>query len=517
MPRFAVSTPGWLHAKPGRIGGRLEDRAEVLVGSADRLRAVLMLAAVLSLTSADMATVGAMATQLKVAFGVDNTQIGLLVTASSGIGVLTVLPLGSLADRVNRVNLLVVSIVVWSVAMIGCALAQTYGQLLVVRLFLGAAIASGGPVVASLTGDLFAPAERGRIYGMILAGELLGAGFGFVFCGELAALSSWRVPFVALAVPGFALAWAFRRYLPEPRRAGRGRLPVTTGTDVEASDSGGRQQDAATGRGSGPDSSDTELVREVSREDVEVQESLVLHRNPRSRSLWWAVRYALSIRTNLVLILASSLGYFFFSGVRTFGIAFAKGRFDLGQLSASLVLLMIGAGALSGILLAGRVSDALIRRHHVTARPATGAACYLLAAALFLPALLTTSLLTAVVLLFLAAAFIGGANPPLDAARLDIMPAALWGRAEAVRTTLRTALEAVAPLLFGYVSTRLGGSGGGLGHPDSTSPIGLDHTFLVMLVPLIAAGLLLLLRGSRTYPRDVATAVRSDELIGRTG
>ncbi len=40
--------------------------------------------------------------------------------------------------------------------------------------------------------------------------------------------------------------------------------------------------------------------------------------------------------------------------------------------------------------------------------------------------------------------------------------------------------------------------------------IGLDHTLLIMLLPLTVAGLTLLLIARRTYPRDVATAVASE-------
>ena len=82
----------------------------------------------------------------------------------------------------------------------------------------------------------------------------------------------------------------------------------------------------------------------------------------------------------------------------------------------------------------------------------------------------------------------------LDAARLDIMPASLWGRAEGVRTFVRTGAQAMTPLLFGAVSDLLGG-----GHA------GLQWTFVIMLAPL-AASAVFLFRARTTYPVDVATA-----------
>jgi MFS family permease len=89
-------------------------------------------------------------------------------------------------------------------------------------------------------------------------------------------------------------------------------------------------------------------------------------------------------------------------------------------------------------------------------------------------------------------------NPPLDAARLDIMPALLWGRAEAVRTCLRAVAQALAPLLFGVFSDHLFGGG----------HTGLQWTFVIMLLPL-AASAFLLFRALRTYPSDVASAAAS--------
>ena len=71
----------------------------------------------------------------------------------------------------------------------------------------------------------------------------------------------------------------------------------------------------------------------------------------------------------------------------------------------------------------------------------------------------------------------------------------LWGRAEGVRTLLRTGAQALAPLLFGAVSEYVFGGGRS----------GLQWTFVVMLVPL-AANAVILFRAMRTYPRDVATA-----------
>ena len=115
-----------------------------------------------------------------------------------------------------------------------------------------------------------------------------------------------------------------------------------------------------------------------------------------------------------------------------------------------------------------------------------------------MPAILTSGAVTAVPYLVAAAFFLGAQNPPLDAARLDIMPPLLWGRAEAVRTMLRSLAMALAPLLFGAVSDHIFGGGRS----------GLQWTFIIMILPLGASSWLLF-KGLRTYPGDVATAAAS--------
>ena len=114
---------------------------------------------------------------------------------------------------------------------------------------------------------------------------------------------------------------------------------------------------------------------------------------------------------------------------------------------------------------------------------------------LFIPALLTRSALTALPYVVLAAVFLSAQNPPIDAARLDIMPPWLWGRAEGVRNFVRTGAQALAPVLFGAVSQYVFGGGNS----------GLRWTFVVMMVPLSASALFLF-AATRRYPVDVATA-----------
>ena len=113
-----------------------------LSGGPARTRIVLVLGSVLALSSADAATVGAAAVQLRHALQIGNTDIGLLVAVTSLVGAVFSVPFGVLADRVRRTWMLGIAIVIWGVAMIWGATAHSFGQLMLDRVWLGAVTAA---------------------------------------------------------------------------------------------------------------------------------------------------------------------------------------------------------------------------------------------------------------------------------------------------------------------------------------------------------------------------------------
>jgi MFS family permease len=470
------TTVGGAIAGIGRAAVRALTHA---LGGAERTRVVVVLAAVLALSSADASTVGASATHLRSALGISNTDIGLLVTVTSLVAAVASLPFGILADRVRRTWTLGAAIVLWGGAMIWSATVSTFGELLVTRMLLGGVTAAAGPLVASLVGDYFPSSERGRIYGYILAGELAGAGIGFAVTGDIAALS-WRAAFVILAIPAFALAWFVVR-LHEPARGGGDAL-IAHGAAPEAPE----EDDAERG---------TDAQRIARERGLEPDPELVRIGDPRRMSIFDATRYVLHVRTNIALILASAGGYFFLAGIQTFGVEFVTKQYGINQALGTLVLLVVGTGGILGVLGGGALGDFLLHRGVLSARILVSAVAATLAVALFVPAILTRSAVTALPYITFAALALSAQNPPLDAARLDIMVPLLWGRAEGIRTFLRTMGQAIAPVVFGGISDHVFGGGRS----------GLQWTFVLMLVPL-AGSAYFLFTALRTYPRDVATA-----------
>jgi MFS family permease len=553
----------------GRTARRTRGHLEVIFGGPERARVIVLLAAVLAMSSADAATVGAAAIQLRKALHIDNTDIGLLVTVSSLVAAAASLPFGVLADRAKRTRILGFTVLLWGIAMLWSAASTSFTELLLARLALGVVTASSGPVVASMIGDYFPSGERGRVYSYILTGELIGAGIGFAVTGDVAALS-WRAAFVLLALPTFVLArFLFR--MPEPVRGaltplgrdsdtdarpnpptpppGRPRFPAP-GHDIPArpqtpdatgprrrrmggsydpypyphdpygdvpgdpsfGDStliGGDETDVAWGGPGGPGIGRDRLgaaSRELPGRDFDDRSfgddrarrlaggDPSGHDGPPHETDAQRVARESGVRPHPGRILQRNPRTLNLSGVETFAPEFTREQYGVPQAVANLLILVIGVGAVGGVLVGGTLSDSLLRRRILNSRLYVAAGAALLTALLFLPAILTRSAVTALPYLTLAAFALMAQNPPIDAARLDIVPPLLWGRAEGIRGLLRTAAQSLAPVLFGACADLLG-----------HGRIGLQWTFLVMLVPLLANGVILLI-AVRSYPRDVATA-----------
>jgi MFS family permease len=486
------------------------------VGGPARARVITLFGAVLALNGADTATVGAVAPQLEHALHIGNTKIGLLSSVALLVGAVFVLPVGMLVDRFRRIPLLSVSIVLWSAASILSGLSGTYGHLLLTRLALGAVTATAGPAIASLTGDYFPANERGRVYSYILGGEIAGTAAGFIVSGTVASVISWRAAFILLGLPGLFLARTLWRTVPEPLRGGQSTLRPGV-TDLGEAVAAAREQPADHDDAADAEQPD-ELAKEAVRQrGVDPDPDRVLREDPQRMTLGRAIRYTLQVPTNVLLIIGSALGYFFFSGLQTFALLFVRGHYHVGQATAELVLALLVLGALVGTLVSGWLTDRLLRRGVLESRVLVPAVCYLAAVGLLVPGILGSTLTPAVWFDVGGAALLSAANPGLDAARLDIMPAGLWGRAESVRTFLRSLGQALAPLAFGGTSDLIAGiapaqqplgTRGGVISPGAAR--GLEISFLIMLTSLLAAGLVLL-RARHTYPRDVATAAASQE------
>jgi predicted MFS family arabinose efflux permease len=484
-----------------QIVGLMDDR----LGGPARRRVIVILASVLALAAADQGALSATASDLQAAFHIDHAEFGLLGTVSLLVGAAATLPFGLFVDRRNRTRLLRATVLLWVVATGVATAATDYPFLVAGQVLLGGVVAVAYPAVASLLGDFFTPGERARVYGYVLSGELVGTGLGLALSGGAAsAAGSWRAAFAVLVLPA-ALVWWLLRRLPEPARGGPSRLLPGQDDIVAAADVGSGTRPVAD-RPQLPDRkadrSRPDLAQEhARRQRVAPRRELVLRDDPARMSLWRAVVYVLRLPTNRLVIMSSALSYFFLSGVRFFGVLYVTRHYGVGRGEAIVLLLVVGIAAVAGVVFGGRLADRWLRRGRLNGRIVVPAVTLPLAAVAFAPAIWTRSVGVALVLFLTGVFLLAAANPPLDASRLDVVPPRLWGRGESVRMMVRSALEAAAPVTFGLVADSL--------LPGSRGQ-GLELTFLLMLVPLVASGAVLLM-ARRSYGRDVATAAASAE------
>lgn len=142
------------------------------------------------------------------ALDVNTNQIGLLITFFTLPGIIFTPIFGILADRFNRKVILVPSLFLFGIAGTACALADTFQELLLFRVFQGIGSAALGVLNLTLIGDLYLGNDRATVMGY--NGSVLSIGTAlYPAIGGALAIIGWSYPFylslLALPVGLFAL------------------------------------------------------------------------------------------------------------------------------------------------------------------------------------------------------------------------------------------------------------------------------------------------------------------------
>src|SRR3974390_2096456 len=171
--------------------------------------------------------------QIKSAFGVGDTAIGLLFSAFILVNGIVTMPAGYLADRWNRTRAMAVTIVLWSFisALGGLVPTAAFGLLVVIRASLGFGQAITDPSGSSVVADYYGTERRGRAFSIQQCLSYVGLGMGLAIGGAIGPLfhgQGWRVAFLVSLFPGLVVAWLCWR-LPEPSRGTADRAPVFQG------------------------------------------------------------------------------------------------------------------------------------------------------------------------------------------------------------------------------------------------------------------------------------------------
>ncbi|MGY1411039.1 MULTISPECIES: MFS transporter [unclassified Luteimonas] len=144
---------------------------------------------------------------IRAEFGLSDGQLGALMGLVYAIFMGAAgLPLGMLADRMNRRNLAAICVSAWSAMTLACAAAQNMWHLLLARIGVGVGEAGGGPTALSMIADSFEPRRRATAMAVFATGTQLAALINLTFATQIAHTYGWRMTLVAAALPGFALA-----------------------------------------------------------------------------------------------------------------------------------------------------------------------------------------------------------------------------------------------------------------------------------------------------------------------
>lgn len=182
----------------------------------------------------DRQIINLMVEPIKADLGLSDTRISLLQGFAFAVFyAVMAIPLGRVADRGNRRNLILAGVALFSCATFSCGLATGFLTLFLARMLVGVGEATLAPAGYSLIGDYFPPQQLGRAIGIFTGTGFAGAGLALIIIGALLGLlgdaqhvrlplvgevRDWRAGFFIAALPGL-LFMALLLLVREPPRS----------------------------------------------------------------------------------------------------------------------------------------------------------------------------------------------------------------------------------------------------------------------------------------------------------
>jgi MFS family permease len=206
----------------------------VAIGPGRAWYAVGLLGVLYIVAFVDRAILGLLVEPIKADLGVSDNQISLLIGLTFALFYSLVgLPLGRLADRVSRRDIIFFTALLWGTATFSSGLATTFAFLCLMRIGVAVGEAALTPSVTSLISDMFPRERRARAMGVYVAMGNLGAKLAYVIGGLVLAVigarlfidlpflgqvKPWQLVFMVVAAPALLIAIVIRLTLPEPPR-----------------------------------------------------------------------------------------------------------------------------------------------------------------------------------------------------------------------------------------------------------------------------------------------------------
>jgi len=167
----------------------------------------------------DRQVAGALGEPIRIEFGLNDTQLGLVATVFTLVYAFAGVPIGRLTDTWSRTRLIGLGVSVWSLFTAASGFAWNYTSFLLTRIGVGIGEASCAPASQSLIGDLYPPERRARAMAIFMLGLPLGLFAAYLLSGAIGEAWGWRAAFLVACAPGLVLA-VLALFIREPVRGG---------------------------------------------------------------------------------------------------------------------------------------------------------------------------------------------------------------------------------------------------------------------------------------------------------
>lgn len=176
----------------------------------------------------DRMALAALAPLIQRELDLSDSQLGLLTgLAFSLFYAVCGIPIARWADKGVRRNVLAAALTTWSVMTALSGAAVNFWHLFLARVGIGAGEAGCLPPAQSMICDYVPLHRRAGVFAIHNVGNYAGMMLGLIFAGWLGDVIGWRMTFVALGLPGIALAIILRFTLREPRRGAFDPVPAS--------------------------------------------------------------------------------------------------------------------------------------------------------------------------------------------------------------------------------------------------------------------------------------------------
>ncbi len=213
---------------PGAIRSLIPARIDRLPWSPFHTRMVIALGVAWILDGLEITVASAVAAELtsKETLGLTTTQVGLMATVYLAGEVVGALFFGSLADRLGRRKLFIITLAVYLIGsgLTAFTLSNGAGSLVFLyatRFIAGMGIGGEYAAINSAIDELIPARFRGRVdlmvNGTYWAGAILGTLGTFIFLNVLEPSIGWRIAFLSGPILGIVIIF-IRRHLPESPR-----------------------------------------------------------------------------------------------------------------------------------------------------------------------------------------------------------------------------------------------------------------------------------------------------------